>query len=132
MMTVGVCTFGTLLAMHQASAAGVVAPSQGSKDFIGPTQNAKCEAGKLCNPLIYDNIQELLPALLDIVAQIGLVICTFFIIYAGFQYVTAGGDTGKIQKAHGVLLWSVVGTAVLLGAKVLASILSNTVTQIIK
>jgi TRAP-type C4-dicarboxylate transport system permease small subunit len=87
---------------------------------------------KLCNPLRYDSIEQLLPKLLDIVAQVGLVICTFFIVYAGFKYVTANGDPGKITTAHNILLWSVIGTAVLLGAKVLASILSNTVNQIIK
>ena len=91
-----------------------------------------CAPGKLCNPLKFDSIQQLIPALLDIVAQIGLIICTFFIILAGFKYVTAGGDTGKITAAHNILKWTVVGTAVLLGAKVLASILGNTVDQIIK
>lgn len=108
-----------------ASAQGTMTPTR-----TPGSQN--CAPGKLCNPLRYDSIDQLLPALLDIVAQIGLVICTFFIIFAGFKYVTAGGDVGKIQNAHKILLWSVVGTAVLLGAKVLASILSNTINQVIK
>ncbi len=98
----------------------------------GSESGSGCAAGKLCNPLKYDNIQQLIPALLDIVAQIGLIICTFFIVYAGFKYVTAAGDPNKIKDAHNILLWSIVGTAVLLGAKVLASILSNTLKQIIK
>jgi TRAP-type C4-dicarboxylate transport system permease small subunit len=88
--------------------------------------------GNLCNPLNYNSVTELIPKLLDIVAQIGLVVCTFFIIFAGFKYVTAAGNSSEIEKAHGILLWAVVGTAVLLGAKVLASILANTVNQIIK
>lgn len=88
--------------------------------------------GNLCNPLNYNSVTELIPKILDIVAQVGLVVCTFFIIFAGFKYVTAAGNAGEIEKAHGILLWSVVGTAVLLGAKVLASILENTVNQIIK
>lgn len=88
--------------------------------------------GRLCNPLNYNSVTDLLPKILDIVAQAGLVVCTFFIIFAGFKYVTAAGNSGEIEKAHGILLWAVVGTAVLLGAKVLASILANTVNQIIK
>jgi TRAP-type C4-dicarboxylate transport system permease small subunit len=88
--------------------------------------------GRLCNPLNYNSVTDLIPRILDIVAQVGLVVCTFFIIFAGFKYVTAAGNSGEIEKAHGILLWAVVGTAVLLGAKVLASILANTVNQIIK
>jgi TRAP-type C4-dicarboxylate transport system permease small subunit len=95
-------------------------------------KNVPCAPGKLCNPLNYSSVEQLLPKILDIVAQFGLIICTFFIILAGFEYVTANGDPTKITKAHNILLWSVVGTAVLLGAKVLASILANTVNQIIK
>lgn len=97
---------------------------------VGPSINNT--SGKLQNPLKYESIQQLVPALLDIATQIGLVICTFFIIYAGFKYVTARGNSNDIEKAHSILLWSVVGTAVLLGAKVLASILANTVDQIVK
>ncbi len=110
-----------------AASAAQVSPSEG-----GASRPCDPNSGKLCNPLNYDSIQQLWPKLLDIVAQIGLVICTLFIIYAGFKYVTAAGNTSDIEKAHNILKWAVVGTAVLLGAKVLASILSNTVNQLIK
>lgn len=109
----------------------VYAADVGIKVAPAPSKSS-CAPGKLCNPLTVGSVQELLPKALDIVAQIGLVVCTFFIILAGFKYVTANGDPGKISDAHKILLWSVVGTAVLLGARVLASILSNTINQIIK
>jgi hypothetical protein len=96
------------------------------------TPTAPCAKGALCNPLKFNDIQTLIPEILKIISQLGLIVCTFFIILAGFKYVTANGDTGKIQTAHNILLWSVVGTAVLLGASVLASILGNTVNQVIK
>jgi TRAP-type C4-dicarboxylate transport system permease small subunit len=102
--------------------------------FVTFAQSSGCApgSGNLCNPLKYNTVQELIPKLLDLVAQVGLIVCTFFIILAGFKYVTANGDPKKITDAHSILLWSVVGTVVLLGAKVISSILANTVNQIIK
>lgn len=117
------------------SGAGLADAQQSNTTDITKSRAANtsgCAAGKLCNPLKYDSIEQLIPALLDILAQVGLIICTFFIIFAGFQYVIAQGNPEKIKKAHSILLWAFVGTAVLLGAKVLASILGNTLNQIIK
>ena len=90
-----------------------------------------CEPGKLCNPIESDNIAVLIKNILKIVAQLGAIVCVFFIIYAGFLYVTANGDPGKIKTAHSTFLWSVVGTAVLLGASVLAELICNTVSEIL-
>jgi hypothetical protein len=112
-----------------------VVVSLGSMSFVSAatgTPTAPCTKGNLCNPLKFNDIQTLIPEILKVISQLGLIVCTFFIILAGFKYVTAGGDSGKIQTAHNILLWSVVGTAVLLGASVLASILGNTVNQVLK
>ncbi len=90
------------------------------------------KSGFLNNPLKYDDVYKLITDLLKLLTQIAIIVCTFFIIYGGFTYVTAAGDTTKIQKAHATLLWSVVGTAVLLGASVLSDILGNTVSEVTK
>ncbi len=89
---------------------------------------------KLKNPLEkqgINSIEDLIPKVLAIVVQVGIVICTFFIIYAGFMYVTAAGDEGKIKTAHSIFLWCVVGTMVLLGAQIISSVLGNTVKSVL-
>ncbi len=89
------------------------------------------DKNKLTNPVSSaSNITELVTKLLQVVAQFGAIVCIFFIIYSGFLYVTANGDETKIKTAHKTFLWSVVGTAVLLGAWVIAELIKNTVSEV--
>lgn len=91
---------------------------------------------KLDNPLGkggkgIDTIQQLLAELLRIAVQVGLIVVTFFIIYAGFLYVTAAGDETKIKAAHQTFKNTLIGAIILMGAQVLASILDSTIKQLI-
>lgn len=81
----------------------------------------------ITNPIIADNIQELFQAIIDIVLVFAVPIIVFFIIYAGFMYVTAQGDPGKIQKAHMALLFALIGGLLILGARVLIEVVGGTV-----
>ncbi len=63
-----------------------------------------------------------------IVAQIGLPVAALAIIYAGFLFVTAGGNEEKVTKARKTFLWSIIGTALLLGAWAIASAISGLFT----
>mgnify|MGYP003394299859 FL=1 len=49
---------------------------------------------------------------------------------SGFMYVTAQGDETKIKTAHKSLLYTSIGTAVLLGAWTLANVICNTVNDL--
>ncbi|MFA6254078.1 MAG: hypothetical protein WC640_02350 [Candidatus Paceibacterota bacterium] len=82
------------------------------------------------NPLKADNITELLTAVLDVVVQVGLVIVVFFIIYAGFQFVTAQGNTEKIKDARKALVYTLIGSAIVIGSYAIASALKSTVNQL--
>ena len=84
----------------------------------------------LINPLRFTSIQAFINAILNIVITIGIPISVFFIVYAGFLFVTAAGNEEKVKKARSTFLWTVVGVAILLGASLLASILKNTINQI--
>jgi len=82
------------------------------------------------NPLEADSLTDLLAAILDVVVQVGLVIIVFFIIFAGFQFVTAQGNTGKITKAREALVAVLIGSAIVLGSYAIATALKNTVEQL--
>ena len=84
----------------------------------------------LDNPLKVDTIAALLAAVLDIVVQVGLVVIVFFVIFAGFKYVTARGNTSEIAKAHQALLNTLIGAAIVLGSYAIAKALENTVSQL--
>ena len=51
-------------------------------------------------------------------------------MYGGFLLVTAQGDGEKIEQGRKTLTWAMVGTAVLLGAKVIFVIIKGTVDQL--
>jgi len=66
----------------------------------------------------------------NLVLPIGGILCVLAFIYAGFMYVTAGGDTTKIKDANNMLLYAAIGTAVLLGAWALAEVVRSTINQL--
>ena len=100
--------------------------------LAGPADNTGTgvSAGIFKNPLKADSLTDLLAAMLDVVVQVGLVVIVFFIIFAGFQFVTAQGDTGKITKAREALVAVLIGSAIVLGSYAIASALKSTVEQL--
>lgn len=97
-----------------------------------PTKETSGVEIKIPNPFAHgDTIQELLKAIVDkVILPIGGVLAVLAFIYAGFLYVTAQGNTEKIKTAHRALLYAAVGTAILLGAWVISSVIENTIKQL--
>lgn len=89
-----------------------------------------CDSQHFCNPIAANDLSGLLSGLLQVVTAIGAVVVVFFIILAGFNYVTARGDEKKIQSATKTLTWTVIGAAVILGAQVIADALKGTVNEL--
>jgi len=85
----------------------------------------------LQNPLKdISSFGDLIAAILDIVVKIGMPIAVLFIIYSGFLFVTAQGSEEKLKKAKTSLLYTVLGTAILLGASVLANAIGSTIESL--
>lgn len=66
----------------------------------------------------------------NILIPIGGVVAVMMIMYAGFLYVTAGGNETKIKTAHQALTWAVIGAAILLGAWVISEAIQGTINQL--
>jgi hypothetical protein len=77
-------------------------------------------------PTLYDFVREIL----TIVVKIGIPIATIFIIWSGFLFLTAQGDETQLKKAKQSFVWACVGTAVLLGAWLLATAIKSTIDQL--
>ncbi len=82
---------------------------------------------KLNNPINVNSIEELLVAILNIVIVIAMPIVIFFIIYAGFLYVTARGNAEQVQQASRALMYAIIGGVLIIGAVVIAEIIKNLV-----
>ena len=78
------------------------------------------------------DLKTLFLNLLDVVQTIMIMAATLYIIYAGFMFVTAKGDTEKIKKARTALLWGLIGAGLILCAEVLALGLGDTVKEVFK
>jgi hypothetical protein len=89
---------------------------------------AGCEAGKLCNPLKSKTITQFLLAIIDVILVFALPIIIFFIMFAGFLFVTAQGNQSQIDRAKSALTWAVIGGVIALGAKVIIDVIQGTIS----
>lgn len=91
---------------------------------------SNCTSGSLCNPLQFGSLREVLLAIVDILLIIAVPIIIFFIVLAGFYYVTAQGNPAKIQEANRALTYALIGGAIILGARVIGAVIKATVDSI--
>lgn len=78
-----------------------------------------------------DSLFELMKNIVDnIILPIGGVLAVLAFIYSGFLYVVAQGNEAKLKTAHKSLLYTSIGTAVLLGSWVLANLICATINQL--
>jgi hypothetical protein len=64
-----------------------------------------------------------------IIIPIGQIVAVCAFIYTGFLFVTAQGSDSKLKDAKSAFLNSVIGTAILLGAWVIARVIEGTINQ---
>lgn len=89
-----------------------------------------CPDGKLCNPINFPNLTAFLLEIVNIAIQYGALLIVFFIVFAGFKFVTAQGNSEKVSEARKMLTWIVVGAFVLLGVYVIKAAICGTVEQL--
>lgn len=87
---------------------------------------------KINNPLgsDLDTIPKFIQALIKVVLYVGVPIVALAIIYTGFLFVSAQGNSEKITKAKKALTYTLIGAALLLGAFVIANALVSTFKEI--
>ena len=97
--------------------------------FAGDTDiNPSGTGGKIVNPLgNTTTISVLIQNILQGALKIGIPIVALAIIYCGFLFVAARGNSEKLTKAKDALLYTLIGAAILLGSWAIANILQATV-----
>jgi hypothetical protein len=83
----------------------------------------------LCNPLQFNSLEALIVGILNVLLIIAVPIIVFFIIFAGFSYVTAQGNPEKIKQASRSLTYAIIGGVLILGAVAISEILKNVVAS---
>ena len=75
------------------------------------------------NPLEAKSFEELLNTIVTFIYWIAIVIAPMMIMIAAFFFLTAGGDPKRVDTARRIILWTVIGLAIILLAKGLSSVL---------
>lgn len=82
----------------------------------------------LINPIKVSSIAELLQAILGVVIVLATPVIVFFIIYAGFLYVTAQGNAEQVKQATRALTYAIIGGVIIIGSVAIAAIVKNLVS----
>lgn len=94
--------------------------------FIFPLLiNAQVEPVEIENPLKYDTFEDLINAFINFIFWVGIAIAPIMILIAGFNFLTAGGDPKKVDTAKKIILYTVIGLAIVLLAKGLIGIIKQ-------
>ncbi|MBX2866716.1 pilin [Candidatus Kaiserbacteria bacterium] len=94
--------------------------------------NPSGQPGRLSNPLGDDtnSLPKFLESILDIILVFAVPVIVFFIIYGGFQLVTARGNETKISNARATITWAVVGGVIILAAELILSVIVATINAL--
>lgn len=85
----------------------------------------------LINPLKSGtSLESFLTSILSFVIRIGTIAIILMLVFVGYKFVAAQGSDSKLIEARNMLLWTVIGALVLLGAQAIASAIQATVTAL--
>lgn len=87
-------------------------------------------AAEFDNPLKFDTIQEFVEGFLQAVVYVGFPIAVLFVVYSGFLFVFAQGNSSQLEKAKTNFFYTIIGVALFLGAWALAKLIGGTIDQL--
>ncbi len=96
-------------------------------------QVAQAQSQRLENPLdsSFSDIPTFIAGALKVLVVIALPIIALFIVVAGFMFIKARGNPGDLSKAKENFMYVIIGALLILGAWVIATLISGTVTQLL-
>jgi hypothetical protein len=101
--------------------------SNNSTSLVG--NNSGSNTG-LTNPLKDSDLTSLLNDLLNFAITIGGIAIVLMLVFVGFKFVAAQGNSSELEAARKMLFWTVVGALILLGAKAIEAGIQATVQSI--
>jgi hypothetical protein len=63
------------------------------------------------------SIESIINSIIDFMVIVGLPLAGLMYLWAGFQFLTAGGNSKKVDGAKKTILYTTIGVAILLTAK---------------
>ncbi len=75
-------------------------------------------------------INQIFSHLLQTGTTIAAVVCAFWVMWAGFQYMAAGGNPRQMESAKQGFFNALIGIALVLGARVVAGMIVSAMAGI--
>lgn len=92
-------------------------PSQGNTTIVNPLSKAS-------------SLPDLIKTILEGALKIGMPVLVLAIIYSGFLFVSAQGNSEKLNTAKRSLMYTLIGAAILLGSWGIAQLIKETVLSL--
>ncbi len=74
-------------------------------------------------PVATGSIFDVMKKVLDWFFNVVVILCAIFLVYAGFTFLTAGGDPEKTKTSLNILMYSLVGLGIAILAKFLVNVI---------
>ncbi len=121
---------GTAAGTSGGSAAGGGAGTAGGFSKAGTSGGSAAGGSNLLpNPIKASNIQDLIYLIVNIVTYIGMILAILALIWVGFKFVAAQGNSDKLTDARREFLYVVIGIAILIGAAAITDVIKTTLTS---
>lgn len=79
------------------------------------------------NPITSKTLEELIEKLSEGLVKLVFILAPVFIIVSGFRFLVAAstGNQAGLTMAKKLFMWTLIGTAILVGASVIATVIVN-------
>jgi len=84
----------------------------------------------LANPLRFKTIADFIAGALQVLVMVALPIIVLFLVIAGFKFISAQGNEGKLSEAKKNFFFVIIGAGLIMGAWILAKLIAGTVSQL--
>lgn len=85
----------------------------------------------LMNPLKSGaKLEDFLESILKFVIRIGSIAVILMLVFVGYKFVVAQGSDTKLTEAKNMLLWTLIGSLILLGAQAISLAIQATVKSL--
>ena len=111
----------------------LLASASGSVAFAATNDNTKevCKGieatGGDCNP--DDTVNKIIKNIINVFSWVVGVVAVIMVMYGGFVYVTAGGDSAKVTKGRQVITYALIGLVIVALAQVIVKFVLGAATS---
>lgn len=76
----------------------------------------------------FGSVGEIVTAILGVLPTIAIPIAGIYIVYSGYLFVSSTGDPKQLDSAKAAFYNAIIGTALIVGASIIVSTLSETIS----